>query len=356
MKNLDDIKGIEATDQQSMRSVLAGFPQHCQEAFQLGKKLSLPAQFTKVRNILFSGMGGSAIGAEIISSYLRKEIKVPISVNRDYSLPGFANEETLVILVSYSGNTEETLSAYQEAVEKRVKIIIVTSGGELAALAKEKGHPCVIVPSGFPPRGALAFVCFPVLAVFSQLYFIKDKQSQINETAAVLGKLEQKSLGLAIKKKENPAKAMAERIFNNFCVIYGGSEQLGAVVTRWRGQLAENSKALSSSHLLPEMNHNEIVGWQHPEQLLKKFVAIFLRDEQDHPQVKKRIEINKEILQKEGMQLEEVWSRGASLLARTFSLIYIGDFVSYYLAILNGEDPTPVKRIDYLKRRLKELG
>ncbi|MCQ9207826.1 MAG: bifunctional phosphoglucose/phosphomannose isomerase [Omnitrophica bacterium] len=355
MKNLNDIKGIEATDQQNMRSVLADFPKHCQEAFQLGKKISLPLDFAKVKNILFSGMGGSAIGAEIVSSYLRKEVKVPIGLNRDYSLPEFVNKETLAILISYSGNTEETLSAYEEAFEKRAKIVILTSGGKLADLAKKRGHPYIIVPSGFPPRVALAFVSFPTLAFFSQMHLIQDKQNQIDEISTLLEKLKQKSLGLAVEKESNPAKALAERLFDNFCVIYGSSEHLSAVVTRWRGQLAENSKILSSSHLLPEMNHNEIVGWQHPKEILEKFVAVFLRDKQDHPQVQKRIEINKEILQKEGVRLEEVWSQGEGLLARIFSLIYLGDFLSYYLAVLNGEDPTPVKRIDYLKRRLKEL-
>ena len=355
MKNLDDVKVIEKIDQGRMRDVLAGFSQQCRKAYQLGENFSLSRNFSNFKNIVFSGMGGSAIGAEIISSYLRKELKLTVNVNRDYSLPGFVDEQTLVILSSYSGNTEETLSSYSAAKRSKAKIIILTTGGKLMDLAKKDGHPYLTLPAGLPPRGALALLSLPHLALFSQMQLIKDKDEEIKETISLLEKLEKDSLGIDVQEKANPAKKLAQRLFNNFCFIYGGSEHLSGVVTRWRGQFAENSKMLTSSHLLPEMNHNEIVGWQHPQGLLKKFVAIILRDKQDHSQVKKRIEISKEILGKAGVAVEEVFSQGEGLLARTFSLVYTGDYTSFYLAILNGEDPTPVKRIDYLKKRLKEM-
>lgn len=355
MRNLDDIKIIERLDKLKMREVIAGLPAHAQKAFQIGKGFSLSPNFAEVKNVVFCGMGGSAIGAEIVSFYLRKEINHPVLVNRDYSLPQFVNCETLVVLTSYSGNTEETLSAYEQAQEQGAKIVSITSGGQLGDLAKKHGHPSVPIPTGLPPRGALAFLCFPILALFAKIGLIKDKEDEVKETISVLERLENDSLGIAVPIKSNPAKQLAGEVFDNFCVIYAGGELLSGVVTRWRGQFAENSKMLTSCHVLPEMNHNEIVGWQHPSKLLKKFASIFLRDKQDHPQVKKRIEISKEILEKEGIKVKEVYSQGTSLLARTFSLIYLGDFTSLYLAILNGEDPTPVKRIDYLKKRLKEL-
>ncbi len=354
MHSLDKIKAIEKIDRARMRDILGGLPQHIGQAFCLGKDFSLSPNFGDVKNIVFCGMGGSAIGAEIVSSYLRKEVNAPLGVNRDYSLPGFVDKESLMILLSYSGNTEETLSAYKEARERQAKIIILTSGGRLADLAKKEGHPCLLIPAGFPPRGALAFLSLPVLALFSQMRLIEDKEKEVQETASLLEKLKRDSLGIDVRTESNPAKRLALRLFDNFCVIYAAGEHLSGVVTRFRGQLAENSKMLSSSHLLPEMNHNEIVGWRHPRKLLKRFVAVLLRDREDHPQVKKRLEISKEILQKEGAGVEEVWSKGEGLLARTFSLIYTGDFASFYLAILNKEDPTPVKRIDYLKKRLKE--
>lgn len=355
MRSLDDLKAIEKIDKGGMRNILAEFPQQVRDAFRRGEEFSLVSGFTQVKNIVFSGMGGSAIGAELVSFYLRGELKLPVYVNREYSLPGFVDRESLVIFISYSGNTEETLSAYQQAQEKGAKIIVLTSGGQLADLAKAAGEPCLLVPGGFPPRAALAFLSFPVLAFFAQAGLIEDKQKQVEETISVLQELNKSSLGLKVGKELNPAKKLALRLLDNFCFIYAAGEYLSGVVTRWRGQLAENSKALSSSHVLPEMNHNEIVGWQHPQGLLKNFVPLFLRDKQEQTQVKKRMEISKEILQKQGLKVEEIWSRGMSLLARTFSLIYIGDFTSFYLAILNAEDPTPVKRIDYLKKRLKEI-
>jgi glucose/mannose-6-phosphate isomerase len=355
MKNLDDAKLIEKVDQARMREIIAGFPEQCRQAFRLGRDFSLPADFGDIKNIVFCGMGGSAVGAEIINCYLRNEIKAPITINKEYSLPRFLNKDSLVVVVSYSGNTEETLSAYKEAQNRQAKMIILTSGGRLADLAGKDGHPCLLIPKGLPPRGALAFLSFPVLAIFSRMRLIEDKEKEVEETISLLERLKKESLGVEIQTQSNPAKKLAKQLCNNFCVIYGASEHLGGVVTRWRGQLAENSKQLASSHVLPEMNHNEIVGWQHPGKLLKKFVVLFLRDSQDHPQVKKRIEISKEILQKEDVLVEQIHSRGKSLLARTFSLIYVGDFVSLYLAVLNAENPTPVKRIDYLKRRLKEI-
>ncbi len=354
MRNLDDIKVIEKIDRARMRDVLAEIPEHCKEAYKLGKDFSLPRDFRNFKNIVFSGMGGSAIGAEIVSSYLRKEINLAINVNRDYTLPGFVDKESLVILISYSGNTEETLSAYKEAAERQAKIIVLSSGGQLADLAKKDGFPSLLIPSGFPPRGALVFLSLPILALFFQMHLIEDKERQVQETVSLLERLRKDLYCIDVQRESNPAKKLAQRFFGNFCVIYGASEHLAGVVSRFRGQLAENSKMLASSHLLPEMNHNEIVGWRHPQRLLKRFAVTILRDKEDHPQVKKRIEISKEILQKEGVGVEEVFSQGEGLLARTFSLIYMGDFVSFYLAILNGEDPTPVKRIDYLKKRLRE--
>jgi len=356
MKDLDNIKEIERIDSLGMAKVIAEFPQQIEQAFSLGQTFSLDSSFAQVNNIVFCGMGGSAIGAEVVSYYLREEINLPIVVNRDYTLPSFVNRQSLVILLSYSGNTEETLSAYAEAKKAGcTQIVVMTSGGQLAELAKKDRHPSLIIPSGLPPRGALALLSFPVLACLAKIGLIKDQRSQVEETVSFLEKLNQESLGVAVPEESNSAKQLALELFNNFAVIYAGHQHLSSVVTRWRGQLAENSKMLSSSHVLPEMNHNEIVGWQHPQELLKSFLAVFLRDKADHPKVGKRIEISKEILEKTGVKVREVWSSGERLLARTFSLIYTGDYISLYLALLNAEDPTPVKRIDYLKKRLKEL-
>lgn len=355
MSILDSTQTIEKIDQGDMRRVLEGFPEQCRQAFELAQGFSVAKNFAGVKNIVFCGMGGSAIGAELVSFYLRNEIKLPVIVNREYSLPAFVDEHSLVIFSSYSGNTEETLSAYSDALARKAKIVALTSGGSLAESAASHGVDCLLVPQGFPPRGALGYMCLPLLSLLTKARLIQDKEAEINETILLLERLKKELFGIDIKTELNPAKQLAQKSYNKFCVIYAGSEHLGGVVTRWRGQLAENSKMLSSSHVLPEMNHNEIVGWQYPQALLKDFEVIILRDKEEHPQVKKRIEISKELLQKDGVSIEEISSKGAGLLARVFSLIYLGDFVSFYLAILNKEDPTPVKRVEYLKKRLKEM-
>lgn len=355
MKNLNDLKLIERLDRFKMRDILANLPQQVREAQQLGKTIEMPPDSDRAKNIIFCGMGGSAIGAEVISCFLRDQLNVPIYINRDYTLPAFVGKESLVLLASYSGNTEETLSCYEEARKRQAKIMVISSGGRLIEQAKVDGYAHLLIPGGFPPRGALAFLSITVLPILAKLRLIDDKEQEVKEVISVLDGLRRDCLGIEIAAKDNPAKRLALSLADKICVVYASGAHLSAVVSRWRGQLAENSKALSSSHVLPEMNHNEIVGWRHPRKALRNFIAVFLRDKQDHPQLNKRIEISKEILQKEGVPVEEVYSSGEGLLARIFSLIYIGDYTSFYLAILNGEDPTAVARVDYLKKRLKEL-
>ncbi|MFH1045877.1 MAG: bifunctional phosphoglucose/phosphomannose isomerase [Candidatus Omnitrophota bacterium] len=354
MRSLDDPRYIERIDRLKMREIIGAFSQQCTQAFALGKHVSPGRALAKVRNSVCCGMGGSAIGAEIMSGYLRKDLRIPLAVNRDYTLPGYVGKETLAILMSYSGNTEEVLGAYQQARSKKAKIIALTCGGELAEAAKKNGDLCVLLPQGYPPRSALAFLSLPLLAIFANIGLIKNKEQEVRETVKLLKKLEKEAFGVAVPSERNPAKTLAHRLKDHYCVIYAADEHFSAVATRWRQQLAENSKMLSSTHVFPEMTHNEIVGWRHPRSALERFVVVFLRDPGEHPQVKKRIDITRELLQKESITLKEIWSRGDGLLARMFSLIYKGDFVSYYLALLNEEDPLPVERIDYLKKQLKE--
>jgi glucose/mannose-6-phosphate isomerase len=354
VKNLDDIKTIGKIDRFKMRDILAEFSEQCRIGFQLGKAFCFTIDLSSIKNIIFCGMGGSAIGAEILNYYLRKEIKMAIYLNRDYSLPGFVDKHCLVIVISYSGNTEETIYAYSEAKKRQAKIIVLTSGGQLENLSRKDNCPYLLVPKGLPPRAALGFLFFSILAIFFQIHLVANKYEEVKETVSVLERLKRRYLDVDVTERSNLAKRIAQRIFNKFCVIYAANEHLAGVVTRWRSQLAENSKMLSSSHLFPEVSHNEIVGWQHPQKLWKRFIVIILRDKEDRIQVKKRIDISKKILQREGIEIEEIWSCGENLLARIFSLIYIGDFVSFYLAVLNGEDPTPIKRIDYLKKRLQK--
>ena len=280
-------------------------------------------------------------------------IKVPIFVNRNYLLPAFVDERTLVIASSYSGDTEETLSAYQDAKKRSAKLIVVTSGGRLNDMADRDGVPVIKIPEGIPPRCATGYMFFPALILLTKIGIIKSKSGEIRQAIKFLRSLKNTKLGFDVPENKNIAKKVARALYDKYPVIYASQDNNDCAVTRWRGELAENAKTVSSGNLFPEMNHNEIVGFENPGHLLKKIVVVMLRDSHDHPRISKRMEITKKILSTEGFEVIEVSSSGPSRLARIFSLLYIGDFVSFYLAMLNRTDPTPVARIAYLK---KELG
>ena len=350
--NLDNLKEISKLDSQNMLELLCFFPKQCMDALFIGEKTCVEKSYMKnYKNIVFTGLGGSAIGAETTRDLLAGEIKIPIFVNRNYGMPAFVSCETLLFAVSYSGNTEETLSAYEEAIKKRANIIVITSGGKLKELALKHKNMLITIPNGYPPRCALGYSFIPALTVLSKLGLIKNKKDDLKKALTLVDTLGKKSLNPEIKGRANIAKEIAKKIHNRFTVIYA-SDKFGSVATRWRGQLAENGKTLSSTHVFPEMNHNEIVGWVKPSNILRKFTAIILKDRGDNERVKKRMAITASILKKERFKVIEIESSGKSRLERMLYLIYIGDFVSFYLALLNGIDPTPVDRITYLKKQL----
>jgi glucose/mannose-6-phosphate isomerase len=339
-------KDIKRYDRSDMLSIIKSFHRQCAEAHDIGNAARLPQiQRRKFANVVCTGLGGSAIGADIARSYLAGHAALPIVVNRNYLLPAFTGPDTLVIASSYSGNTEETLSAYCDARSKGASIIAITSGGKLLKLARKDGNPCVVIPGGLPPRCALGYSFFPLLAVLSKAGICADMSPEA---------------GLAIKSLDSfnaaseEACAIAGKLYKSFPVIYSCQDHIDSVAVRWRGQLAENSKTLSSHHVVPEMNHNEIVGWENPAKTLNSFTAVFLRDGADYERNALRMDITAKIISGAARDVIEVRSKGEGLLARIFSLVYVGDLVSYYLAILNKTDPTPVERITYLKKRLSE--
>lgn len=353
MTGLDSLSVVEKYDRFGMASVIKGFPEQCREAEAIGRLSKIPDPFkAKYRNIVCTGMGGSAIGADIARSYTADEARTPIFVNRNYKLPAFVNKDSLVIVSSYSGNTEETISAFKDALTKDARIILITSGGVLKSLAGRNSVPVITVPPGLQPRAAIGYSFFTLITALSRIGIIGDKTKDIAETVKGLEDLEKTGIGLAVRASKNPAKDIARSIYSKIPVIYSEARHLDAVTTRWRGQLAENAKTIASANLFPEMTHNEIVGWECPEKALKDLAVIMLRDRGDDPRVAKRMKIVKKIVSGLGVKVIEVNSRGKCLLARIFSLIYMGDYVSYYLAILNKRDPTPVERIAYLKKEM----
>jgi len=274
-------------------------------------------------------------------------------VNRYYTLPEFVGKNTLVIVSSYSGNTEETISAHKEAMKRKARILCISTGGETARMAKKFKQPWIQIPPGLSPRAALGYSFFPLLVALVRLGFIKPKDKEIKETIQLI-----KSKVPTFGDPESPENAplkLAEQLVGRLPVIYSPAEHLDTVNIRWRGQIAENAKQLSSGHVLPEMNHNELVGWKVLTELMKHFHVIFLKDVGTHKRVAIREEITKQVVSKYAGGVTEVTSEGNGLLARLFSLIYFGDWVSLYLAILNNENPEPVAIIDYLKSELSKV-
>jgi glucose/mannose-6-phosphate isomerase len=350
MSVLDQPDRWITVDPQSMRALVTKFPEQAESAAQTAQNLRLSVP-EKIRSLVVTGLGGSAIGGDLVRSIAGQHLKYPFFVNRDYDLPGFVDDTCLVFACSYSGNTEETISAFEQARLANATIICMTSGGRLEALARQYSFPVLSVPGGLPPRAALAYSLFTLLGAMQALRFIPDQSAAIQETMNLLKQLAVK-YGLANPESTNPAKSLAHSLSGKIVAIYGSNAILDAAAYRWRSQIAENSKNLAFHHVLPEMNHNELVGWLLPEAVLKNIGVVLLRDKGDHPQVQRRFDLTREIITGKAGSLNEVWSQGESLMARVLSVIYLGDFVSLYLAYLNNTDPSPVQVIDYLKRKL----
>jgi glucose/mannose-6-phosphate isomerase len=344
---------VQRIDGSGMRNLLVRFPQQIEDAVRIGQNFQLNPDFSGVSAVVVTGLGGSAIAGDLLRSYLSSEIKLPLIVNRHYFLPEFVAKNSLVVVSSYSGNTEETVAAHREAIERGAKILCIASGGEIEKLAKLHKNPLVKIPEGFPPRAALAYSFFPLLMMLAKVGIIKAKARDIGETVALLKK--KAKVYSNISSASNNALAIATWLKGKLPVVYSATEYLDSVNLRWRTQLEENAKVLAFGNLLPEMNHNELVGWSVLKDLMRKMSVIFLRDRGEHPRVKARIELTRKIVAKYTPHILEVKSEGHSPLARMFSLIYLGDWVSYYLALFNGVDPTPVRVIDYLKGQLAKV-
>ncbi len=344
---------IFAVDTSNMYNLIKSFPAQITEAVSIGKEAKVKLSARGLENIILSGLGGSAIGGDLLRSYLAGELKIPFLVNRHYTLPAFVGPKSLVVISSYSGDTEEALAAFREALKRKARILCITSGGSLGKLAKTKRRPVIQVPGGLPPRVAIGYSFFPLLLALSKLGVVKSKNREIAETISLLA---HKAVEYGIPDPQtNKALQLAGQLRGRIGVIYSSTERFDSVNTRWRGQVAENAKSLAFGHVLPEMNHNELVGWKMLQEQMREMQVFIIRDKEDHKRVKVRMDITKTILSEHTGRVTEIWSEGTSLLARIFSLVYLGDWMSYYLAILNGVDPMPVHVIDHLKNELRKV-
>ncbi|HDP69320.1 MAG TPA: bifunctional phosphoglucose/phosphomannose isomerase [Actinobacteria bacterium] len=351
MIDLDDVSIIREIDKDDMLGALEGFPEQCEKAISIAHKLVVPVLSEKPDSIAILGMGGSGISGDIVKILLDDELDIPIFVNKGYDLPKFMNKNTLVFAVSYSGNTEETLSAFEQAISLGAFVVSITSGGELAKRARDRNLPVVLIPSGLQPRASLGYLLFPILVVLEKLGLIGTEK---DDTDKVIDHLEQARRELSVKNPldKNRAKQLAKRLIGKVPVIYGSDGITGVAALRWKCQLNENSKIPAFYNIFPELNHNETVGWELLEEITENFFLILFRDEHDHPRIKKRMDITHSLIQEHFNGVFEVRAKGESKLERIFSIIYLGDFVSAYLAIIEGVDPSPVERIRVLKEEL----
>lgn len=360
---LDDFNRIKSIDREGMGEIQERFPENCMNAIKRGEELKIPKvvnitgkfsiNYRKPNKIIVAGMGGSAIGGNILKDWLRDTLLVQVEVCRDYHLPAYADNRTLVLVVSYSGNTEETISAFLDALERRCMIIVISSGGFLQEFCQKIGLPLIKLPEGYPPRCAMPYLFFPLVVSLEKIGILNNCDNEINETLTVLKQLRE-NVVIGNPTSKNLAKSIALDIAGSVPVIYGFGFYEGAAL-RIKTQFNENAKTPSISACFPELNHNETVGWTGREDLTKKFAVILIRDKDETQEIKARIEITRNlILDGRARKVVEIYSEGHSKLAKILSIIYIGDLTSFYLAILYGIDPTPVKIIDELKTKLEQ--
>jgi len=352
MHLLDDISEVKKIDQNGMYDLIYEFPYQFEDALNITERAKLPNWGTnQIKNIVVAGLGGSAIGGDLVRSYLAEKLNIPFFICRNYTLPNFVDESTLVFISSYSGNTEETLSAYDDAQKRRAKILTLSSGGKVKEKSLQNKITWVNIPKGFQPRAALGYSFVPILVMLERLGFVHGEKDQIRKTKEFLSSNRSKC-GMELPVEENPAKRIALELHKKLPIIYASTDHFDAVSTRWKGQICENAKMLAFNNVFPEFNHNELVGWKILSEYRDDLIVVILKDRDDHPRIKTRMEIVKGIIEKENVKAVVVESCGETLLSRIFSLIQLGDFASFYLSILNGEDPTPVKVIDFLKDEL----
>jgi glucose/mannose-6-phosphate isomerase len=351
---MDDIAGlIERLDTQGMLGNIIAMADHLEEGVSIGQNVELREIESETFNaVVLSGMGGSAIAGDIVRSYLSGKIQIPFLVQRHYRLPEFVNRKTLVICSSYSGNTEETLSAYDDAISKGAKLIVMTTGGELNAKAGADKVPVARIPNGLPPRAALGYSFAPLLTIISRLGLCDPPADDIHRAAAAM----RDRLKQCLPESENNACLdLAKKIHGTIPVIYAEQDHLDAVAWRFKGQISENAGCLAFVSVFPESNHNELVGWDELYGLDKKLTIIMLRDSQDHRRIRARMDIVSQYLEAKGYKVVNLKVENGEGLTKIFLWIQYVDFVSYYLALLNGVNPTPVEPIDYLKEKLSKI-
>lgn len=320
------------SDNENMISVIDNFWKQCDEASRLGHDIRVERP---INGIVFCGVGGSNLPGELIKSYIN--VPMPVELNRSYKVPAWVDKNTLVFVASYSGNTEEALSCFKSAKSKGAKMVCITSGGKLKEMCETSRTPLILVPAGIQPRMAVGYQTIPLLNVLAASRIIDDQTKELIGTVDTLK-----------KNMKESAQQLAKRVLNKIPVVYT-SNKLVSIAKTWKAAFNENAKTQAFFNEFPEMNHNEMIGYTH---LRADFYAIFIEDEDDHPRIKKRMTLTKELLNEKKCHVMILKLTGPNLLARIFSSIQFGLYASYYLALEYDVDPTPVVMVESLKKNL----
>lgn len=339
---------VKKYDPQDQFSVLKNSYQQIEKTWNVKIDLKNLSK-KKFSSIIVSGLGGSAIGGDLLQNFLQAELKVPLFVNRNYTLPAFVDENTLLIASSYSGNTEETLSALNQALSCGASIICVGSGGKTAEIAAQKNLPFVKIEGGLQPRFAVYSSFFAVLKTLQEAGIIGNQDKIVASIASLIKKKSEE-----FTAENNKALEIAESLIGYIPVVYSAADSTSAVGYRLKGQFNENSKMHSFSNVIPELNHNEIIGWETLTEKNFRCKLITILDDTYHPQIKRRFEITSKLAQEAGAEVIVLKSAEKEFKARLFDLVYYGDWISYYLAIVRGVDPILIKNINILKKELAQ--
>ncbi len=355
MNILDDLNKIKEIDKAGMLEIEENFHSQLLDAKKIAEGADLKDLKAKeFRGIALLGMGGSGFSGDIVKVLVRDEIKIPVEIVKGYNLPAYIDSRWLVIPVSYSGNTEETISATSQALERGCEILVNCSGGKLEKIAEDNQKAMIKIPSGLQPRGANGYIFFPVYLALGRIGLIDIDENNINEALDLIREkagLYNRKTGLDL----NPAKKLASDIGDSLPIIYGTDGYLSAVAYRLKCEINENSKTPCWWNEFAELNHNETVGWERLKEVTGKMVLVIFREKDEDIRMKTRIDVTAGLIKGNVSDIIEIQVEGRSKLARALSTLYLGDIASVYLAIASGVDPTPVEKIQSLKAELAGL-
>ncbi|MFN2490098.1 MAG: bifunctional phosphoglucose/phosphomannose isomerase [Actinomycetota bacterium] len=352
--DLDDAAAFADLDSENVLGAVERFAEQCREAWAIGVAATSLPDATDVSSMVVLGMGGSGVSGDVVQSVVEPRLPVPLRTIKGYGpLPEWIGRNTLLFAVSYSGDTEETIAAFTEALDRGARAVAISSGGRLGELAAERGVAHVAIPSGLQPRASLGYLMLPVLAVLEKVELIPPLGEDVDEACAVVQALG-RDCGRAVATADNPAKTVAAHLVGRIPFVYGAEGLAATAAYRFKCDLNEYGKVPAGWHRFPELNHNEIVGWDQLSELTQSCVAVMLRDVEEHPRIARRIEITKNLIEPHLAEVVQVRARGRSPLARILSLVFVTQLAAIYVGLANGVDPGPVETIQTLKRELAE--